>query len=429
MDEGILSRTEAIRILFRWIRTQEFPGRTIGGVAPALRGFVMELTYATVRWARLLDAVLEPRLRQRPPAETEAALLLGACQLLKLPEIPGYAAVHATVEALKRIGGRRSPVGLLNAVLRDLDRNRESLLAEIQSWPPALRLSHPDALVEDWTRRWDAARAEAICAWNNQPADVAVLTLPLGPRREEILARFLGAGIVAEPHPECGEALLLGHGVRIEELPGFDSGDFAVQDPATLDAVRLLDVQSGQRVLDACAAPGGKAARIARLLGGQGRLLALERHADRLPPLRATLARLAPPPAAPGASWEIRTADAATVTPDELGGRFDRILLDVPCSNTGVLRRRPDARWRVDAERTARLLRLQAQLIENAAALLAPGGRIVYSTCSLQRSENEDRVAQFLERHRDFVLLDQVFRAPPGMDGAFAAALGRAAEA
>ena len=334
--------------------------------------------------------------------------------------------MHATVEALKRIGGRRSPVGLLNAVLRDLDRNRESLLAEIQSWPPALRLSHPDALVEDWTRRWDAARAEAICAWNNQPADVAVLTLPLGPRREEILARFLGAGIVAEPHPECGEALLLGHGVRIEELPGFDSGDFAVQDPATLDAVRLLDVQSGQRVLDACAAPGGKAARIARLLGGQGRLLALERHATAS---RRCARRLRPGTAAGSSwrSWEIRTADAATVT-----RRARRPLRPDParcalqqhgCSAAQAgcpLARRCGAHCAVAP--------VQAQLIENAAALWRPADGW-YSTCSLQRSENEDRVAQFLERHRDFVLLDQVFRAPPGMDGAFAAALGRAAEA
>lgn len=427
MEEGIRSREDAIRILFRWIRTQEFPDRMIGQVDPAHRGFVMDLTYATVRWVRLLDEVVAPRLRQRPPAETEAALLLGACQLLKMPGIPGYAAVHATVEALKAVGGRRSPTGLLNAVLRDLDRNRERLLAEIGTWPLALRASHPDALVADWTERWGAARAEAICDWNNRPADVAVATLPQGPSRDALLERFRAAGSAAEPHPECAEALLLGHGVRIDALPGFEAGDFAVQDPATLEAVRLLDVRPGLRVLDACASPGGKAARMARLLGGEGRLVALERHADRLLPLRETLARLAPN-LSQNPLWEVREADATAVTADELGGVFDRVLLDVPCSNTGVLRRRPDARWRVDEERTRRLVLLQDRLLENAARLLAPGGRLVYSTCSLQTAENEARVAQFLERHRDFVLQDQTCQVPPGMDGAFTAALVRTTE-
>lgn len=420
MDEGISGRADAIRILFRWMNTGDFPDRMLGDVPSSRRGFVMEIVYATVRWVRAVDDVLAPRLRQRPAADAEAALLLGACQLLKLPNIPSYAVVHATVEALKLVGGRRTPTGLVNAVLRDIERNRDRDLAALASRPLAIRASHPDELVAQWTARWGAERAEALCDWNNRPADVTVLTLPQGPDAAALLARFRDAGLVAEPHPDCADAIVLGHGVRVEDLPGFAEGAFAVQDPATLEAVRLLDARPGQRVLDACASPGGKAARIARLLSGEGRLVALERHADRLPALRETLDRLAR-----GTPLEVRQADATEVTVEELEGPFDRILLDVPCSNSGVLRRRPDARWRVDAERTRRLTGLQAHLLEHASTLLAPGGRLVYSTCSIDTAENEDQIERFLRRHPEFRQVDVVTRVPPGTDGAFAAALER----
>lgn len=418
MDDGINSRAEAIRILFRWMNTGDFPDRMLGDVAPELRGFVMELVYATVRSVRAMDEVLIPRLRQRPSAEAEAALLLGVCQLLKLPHIPTYAVVHATVEALKVVGGRRTPIGLVNAILRDVERNRDRILADLAARPLALRTSHPDDLVARWTARWGAERTEALCDWNNQPADVTVLTLPQGPDAAALLAGFRDANLVAEPHATCPDAIVLGHGVRVETLPGFAEGDFAVQDPATLDAVRLLDVQPGQRVLDACASPGGKAARIARLLAGRGQLVALERHTDRLPSLRETLARLSR-----GTPFEVRQADATDITASELGGPFDRILLDVPCSNSGVLRRRPDARWRIDGERMRHLTGLQAHLLEHAATLLAPGGRIVYSTCSLDESENEAQLERFLRRHPGFAVIETASRVPPGTDGAFAATL------
>jgi 16S rRNA (cytosine967-C5)-methyltransferase len=337
-----------------------------------------------------------------------------------LPHIPTYAVVHATIEALKLVGGRRTPIGLVNAVLRDVERNRDRVLATLASRPLAIRASHPDDLVERWTARYGAERAEALCDWNNQPADVTVLTLPQGPDAAALLARLRDAGLVADVHPQCPDGLVLGHGVRVEELPGFAEGDFAVQDPATLDAVRLLDVRPGQRVLDACASPGGKAARIARMLAGQGRLVALERHADRLQSLHETLERLAH-----GTPFEIRQADATEATVRELGGPFDRILLDVPCSNSGVLRRRPDARWRLDPERTRRLTGLQAHLLEHAATLLAPGGKIVYSTCSIDAVENEEQIDRFRHRHPEFLLEATAAHIPPGTDGAFAAVLAK----
>jgi 16S rRNA (cytosine967-C5)-methyltransferase len=211
--------------------------------------------------------------------------------------------------------------------------------------------------------------------------------------------------------------------VRVESLPGYGQGGFIIQDPAARGAVELLDVQPGQRVLDACAAPGGKTLQIAARLGGKGRLVAMDLHADRLPPLRDNLARA-------GFGWvEVATGDAAAPRPASDDWRFDRILLDVPCSNTGVLRRRPDARWRFTARRLAALARTQAAILRNTLAWLAPGGRLVYSTCSLEPEENRDLLDALLRDVPGLRLLGAIDRLPmrDATDGAFAAALAHTA--
>ena len=427
-DPGVLARAWAIRVLFRWLRHGEFPDANLDrmDIPGELRGFVTDLVYTTVRWRGLLDAALRLLVERRPPWEAEAALLVGLCQLLKMPGIPAYAAIHATVEATKVVGNRRTPVGLVNAALRNADKFRRDLEKELAGAPPDVRLSHPADLFARWTARWGAAKAEAMCRWDNEPARVTVLTLPQGPAADALLSRFRDAGVAAEPHPGFpSDALVLPHGVRPESLPGFAEGDFAIQDPATLAAVELLDVRPGQRVLDACAAPGGKAARLARLLAGEGRLVALDLHEDRLPRLRETIARLVP---GADAFVEVRAADASTADAASLGGPFDRILLDVPCSNTGVLRRRADARWRLDPARLAAVRTAQAHILANAPVLLAPGGRLVYSTCSVEEAENEAQVAAFLAANPAFRLVESRTNHPGDhdADGAFAALLERA---
>lgn len=424
-DPGVLARAWAIRALFRWLRHGEFPDITLERlpVPPELRGFTTDLVYTTVRWHALLDAALRLLVERQPPADAEAALLVGLCQLLRMDGIPAYAAIHATVEAAKVVGNRRTPVGLVNAALRNADHFRRDLEAELASAPPAVRLSHPADLLERWTQRWGAERAEAICRWDNEPARVALCTLPGGPSAATLLERFREAGVAAEPHPGFpDEALLLPRAARPDKLPGFAEGHFAIQDPATLAAVNLLDVRPGLHVLDACAAPGGKAARIARLLGGDGRLVALELHEDRLPRLRETIARLVP---GADAFVDILVGDAAAPPPETPGGPFDRILLDVPCSNSGVLRRRPDARWRLDPARLAAVRDTQARILAAAPALLAPGGRLVYSTCSVEEDENEAQIAAFLAAHPDWRLAGERLHLPgdDDADGAYAAAL------
>ena len=424
-DAGVLARAWALRLLFRWLRQGQFPDANLErlGVPAEVRAFTMDLVYATVRWHGLLDAALRLLVRRRPTPDAEAAILLGLCQLLRFPSIPAYAAIHATVEAAKAIGNRRTPVGLVNATLRTADRYAADLREELSRAPLATRLSHPPELVSRWTERWGADRAAAICNWDNEPARAVLLPLPGGPSIAEIADSLRSSGIEAEPLPGySGDALCLPHGHRVDDLPGFREGLFTVQDPATLAATDLLDVRPGQRVLDACAAPGGKAARLARTLGPGSRLVALDLHEDRLPALRQTLDRLVPDAAS---LVEVRAADASRVTADDLGGPFDRILLDVPCGNTGVLRRRVDARWRLAPGRMEAVRAAQRAILANAPALLAPGGRIVYSTCSIDAAENESQIDAFLAANPGFHLVASRLNLPGenGCDGAFCAAL------
>lgn len=382
MDPGVVARVWALRVLFRWLKNGEFPDTNFSRmkIPSEVRGFAMDLVYTTVRWHGYLDAALKLLVERRPTWDAETAVLLGLCQLLKMPDIPTFAVIHATVEAAKVIGNRRTPVGLINAALRNADRYRKDLLKELEGAPLHIRMSHPEALVKRWTKAWGPEKVEAICEWNNRAADVIVLTLPGGPTVGEIGETLRLDGVESEPLADFPEvALKLSHGRRVEELPGFLRGDFTVQDPSTLAAVELLDVKPRMRVLDGCASPGGKAARIARLLGGEGKLVALELHEDRMRTLEATLRRVAPG-SLDGAAVELRVGDASKVTAEELGGRFDRILLDVPCSNTGVLRRRVDARWHQDPERLSKMRVSQWHILENAPNLVAEGGRIVYST-------------------------------------------------
>ncbi len=421
MDDGVLARIDAIQILKRWMDTNEFPDRMMGGVPPFRRGFVMDLVYTTLRNVRALDYVLEPLIQREPQNHAMPALLVGACQILKMPDVAEHAAVHATVEALKTLDGDFVK-GFANAILRTIQRNIETITHDLENAPIAVRESHPDEQVERWEKRFGTERAAEICAWDNLPASVTVVTVPRGPSIPELLKSFESVGVLAESHPGASDySIIVPHGSHVEELPGFSTGAFSIQDPATLESVRLLDVKPGMRVLDACAAPGGKSVQIGLHLNGSGLLVSMDCWRDRLPPLEENLHRFK----LTGIT-KVLHGDARRITIEEMDGkRFDRILLDVPCSNTGVQRRRADSRWRFTPERLKILNETQLSILENSSQMLAPGGRMVYSTCSLEEEENEAIIAEFINRHPKFRIVDQVFLVPPDkqMDGAFAVAI------
>ncbi len=423
------SRHTAIRVLLRWLSSNDFPDRIIPDCPD--RGFVMDLVYGAVRQRRALEWLLARHVEKMPAGETLAALLAGAYQLFFMPSVPDYAAVDATVEAAKKSSKRSA--GFVNGVLRTLLRNRDALTAELARQSLAVRLSHPDALVSRWQERFGKAETEALCEWDNRPAETVLAILPHSGLTAAAWLERLAAcpgceALDARPHPAAPDAAItLPHGApRLETLPGFAEGWFVVQDPATRAAVDLLDVRPGQRILDACAAPGGKTLQIAsRLLAAApgvlppGDLVAMDVHSDRIRFLDENLKRV-------GFPW-VRTlhGDAATLTAAAAGGLFDRILLDAPCTNTGVLRRRPDARWRFTAHRLQTLVHTQRTLLVNAIKLLAPGGILVYSTCSLEPEENQNQFDRLCLASTGLRLIGTAERHPArhGTDGAFAAAL------
>lgn len=416
---GVDSRRAAIFAIARWLAAGDFPDRLIAD-APD-HGFVMDLVYGCARRRRSLEWILSQCLRRMPDDETRAALLVGAFQLLHSPSIPPYAAIHATVEAAK-IASKHS-AGFVNAVLRAVLRRRDELLAALAGQPLGVRESHPDSLVSRWIERYGPEGAARRCALDNGPADTVVACLPDRDAADALAASFAAAGIEAAPHRARPDCLVLPHGTNPASLPGFAEGRFAVQDAATLGAVELLDVAPGMDVLDACAAPGGKAVQIAARLSGRGSLLALDLHADRLPPLEANFARFGLDGIA-----ECAAGDAADAECEALRGRtFDRILADVPCSNTGVLRRRPDARWRFSSRRLEKLRHVQSAILRACFARLRPGGRLVYSTCSLEPEENGAVVSGFIESEPQAELAGISARDPleDGTDGAYAAAIIR----
>ena len=383
------SRRTAAFVVARWLATHEFPNEMLPKGGPD-RAFVQDLVYTTVRRFRPLRAVLGELLKTWPKGELEALLLVGAAQILYMPDVPDFAAVNETVTAAKGCPNR-SVAKVVNGVLRNLIRRRAEFEDYLKSAPLAERESFPNGLVRRWIARYGEADAERLCRWHNEPAETWLAYRP-------------GA---AEPF------VRLARGRKVAEVEGYAEGAFIVQDPATAGAVALLDVQPGQTVLDFCAAPGGKTVQIAWRLG-EGRLVAQEVNPVRRRRLEANLKRLG-----------LNGVETVAAVKDE--DRFDRVLADVPCSNTGVLRRRPDARWRWTPEHVAELVKLQAEILAHAAAAVAPGGLLVYSTCSNEPEENEEQIAAFLAAHPEFKEIERKESVPfvSGHDGAFACALRR----
>jgi len=419
------TRAQAAAIIERWLAAGDFPNRMLEDVREH-RAFLMELVYGIVRWKRLLDWVVARYVRRSPNPSQQAFLLVGLYQILKMSDVASYAAVHETVEAAKAALGTRQ-ADFVNALLRRTLREKDALLAELRRQPLGIRQSHPDELLERWIRHFGLSSAEALCVWNNQRADVIIRINQLKITPEAYLKTLAALGMSrlsprevgkVQPHsfPAC---FTLMHGVRVEDLPGYREGHFMVIDPAAVQAVDLLDPKPGDHILDACAAPGGKTALIAERLRLKGQLVAMDLRDDRLPRLRANLERLGC-----AAFAKVVQGDARRLRPESFG-RFDRILLDVPCSNTGVIRRKPDVRWRFSKARLTRLGATQRELLERMAGLVKRGGCIVYSTCSLEPEENELLISAWLKSHPEFTIRRSHQSFPPdsGQDGAYAVLL------
>lgn len=377
-----------------------------------------------LRFDAALDLLLDKPLRQREPA-LHALLVLGLVQL-EILQLPPHAAVATTVEATRALE-RGGFAKLVNAILRRWQRERVALVARLDR-SVATREAHPRWLVDALGRDWPA-QAAAIVAANNAPAPPMLRVNTRRASRADVLTALVSAGVDAAAHPFLRDAVLLTANADVARLQGFAEGHFSVQDGAAQCAADLLDVHDGLRVLDACAAPGGKTCHL--LERADVRVLALDSEATRTHAITQNLARL-------GLACEVRNGDASEPATWWDGKPFDRILLDAPCSATGVIRRHPDIKLHRRATDIAQLARVQARLLDALWPLLAPGGRMVYATCSLLHAENQQRIDAFLTEHADARALPvalpagqaaghgwQLLPGDGGLDGMFYAVLAR----
>ena len=394
---------------------------------PRDRPLAQEIAYGTLRWHPRLAAVLQGLLQKplrRKDRDLEAVLLTGLYQLAYL-DVPPHAAVSETVAAAGG-RGRGWAKGLVNGVLRNFLREREERLQRADR-DEAAALAHPAWLLgmlrKAWPEDWRAV-AEA----NNARPPMTLRVNAARTARADYLEELAAAGLAARPGTHSAEAVVLERPVPVERLPGFEEGRVSVQDEAAQLAAGLLDPGPGERVLDACAAPGGKTAHLLERQPGLD-LVALDLDADRLERVAANLARL-------GLAAERVTGDAGAPDGWWDGRPFDRILLDAPCTGTGVIRRHPDIKALRRPEDVEALVGRQAKLLAALWPLLRPGGMLVYSTCSVLPRENARQVAAFLHDRDDAVEVDpvgnwghpqaagrQILPGEDGMDGFYYACL------
>ncbi len=395
------------------------------------RRWTQELVFGMLRRRSWLDALLSERVRgglARLDPDLTDLLRLAAYQLLHMGSVPAYAAIAQTVELAKRRHGLGASK-LANAVLRRLDRERESTHVVLPSDPVdriALLHSHPRWLVARWIARWGAEDTERLLESNNREAPIIVR--PFGIVREQLEAMLEAADIAVSDAPLVNDGLVLGAGAAITALGAWKQGLFFVQDPASTLVTRYAAFPAGATVADLCAAPGGKSLELSR---ASGLVVAGDRSSARIGRVTANVRRLG----ARGILPVVADARFPAIRP------VDAVLIDVPCTGTGTFRRHPDARWRLRNADLEVMGALQRTILRAAATVVRPGGLLVYSTCSLEPEENEIQVDSFLADHDEWTLeppppgavaddvldagLLRVLPQRHGADGAFAARLRR----
>jgi len=429
------SRVVAAHVLDQVVRARRSLGMLLpNGLEtlqePADRAFASEIIYGVLRDYFLLDACVNQMLDKplrRKESVVKMLLLIGLYQLNSM-RVPAYAAIKETADAARELN-KNWAVGLINAVLRRWQREADRHLAAVKAYP-LVEWNHPQWLLKrlkkDWPEQW-----QAIAQANRQRAPMTLRVNQQQSNATEYHEKLLQADIESELLSVCGSAVVLDKPVDVLCLPGFATGMVSVQDGAAQLAAPLLDCRDGMRVLDACAAPGGKTAHLLEQTPGL-ELLALDSDAQRATRIGDTLERL-------GLTATIKSADAARLEDWWNGELFDRILLDVPCSATGVIRRHPDILHLREDKDIANLTRIQAEILDALWQTLKPGGIMLYATCSLLKDENERQLTGFLSRQSDAkeLVIDsswghpasvgrQVLPGEKGMDGFYYARLMKA---
>lgn len=365
------------------------------------RNLVTELAYGTIRRQRTLDALITQfaaKSADKQPPELRWILELGLYQLRYLTQIPPSAAVHSTVELAKevKLGGLAKVV---NGILRQYQRQSQDADPLTLPANPVKRLgtvhSYPDWIIQLWIDQVGEAETQLLCEWMSQSPILDLRVNPLRTSVESVQVALHEKGIESKPMMGLPQALRLQSKLgRLVELPGFQEGHWMVQDASAQLVSHVLDPQPGWRILDLCAAPGGKTLHLSEIMGSQGQIIACDPTPSRLKRIQQNLDRL----------------DAKGVTLLESDGRslpdsiqdLDGVLVDAPCSGLGTLHRHADARWRQTPESVTQLSQLQFELLSAASSRVKSGGRLVYATCTLHPTENEAVIHRFMETHPEW---------------------------
>ncbi len=425
------------------------------------RRFATELVNGVVRRQATLNALIEPHVK-RPRGNVEGELWtllqIGAYQLLFMDSVPPHAAVHETVELTKWLRRPKSS-GFVNGVLRSIERNvtdelidapaanavpltagqyrklKQPVFPDPAADPSgylAKAFSMPQWLIDRWQQRFDFNELTRLGFWFNAPARICLRVNNFKTDAVTLSSALSEAGIEFHPGMQAA-AIWLDSSARITELPGFEPGWFSVQDESAMQAATLLDPQPGETVLDLCAAPGTKTTHMAELMNNQGRIIACDVHTERLGLVDANCQRLGitivethPLRSESPGSQSPNSQSPESDSTEPPSGPFDAILVDVPCSNTGVLAKRPEARWRISSKDLEELPTLQIQLLTKAVERLAANGRVVYSTCSIEPEENAAVVQAILSQNPHLELVRETHHVPgQPSDGGYQALLRR----
>jgi len=388
------------------------------------RALCQEIVYGCIRWQATLDFLISQRTNGREQKSALQNLLrLGLYQIFWLTKIPAHAAVHEAVEIAKRLGfGPQA--GFVNAVLRGYLREfdeTKKILAGLKNSDPAVGFSHPQWLVEKWRKRFGDEKLRQLLGWNNTPpktyARVNTLKIDAGKLLEKWREENVEYDFVRRDWLEENLVFELKSHPPLNSLQSFRDGWFYIQDPGTLLAPIELAPKSGETILDLCAAPGGKTTFIAQQMKDEGEIVACDVSDERLKLIQENCQRLG--------IASVETTQNSKLKAQNL--KFDRILIDAPCSNSGVMRRRVDLRWRISPEEISRLRQMQLDLLKLAAMKLKSGGVLIYSTCSLEPEENSEVIREFLREHPQLKLESERELLPfaDAVDGAFVARLAQ----
>ena len=434
-------RGTAVKILNRVERTDSYLDKVLDAelrlpdLSDLDKGLLTEIVHGVLRWQGRLDWILNGFSHgnfAKSEINVKNTLRVALYQILFLDRIPHAAAVNEGVEFIKRIRGDK-PAGLVNAVLRNIIRNIEGIRypdpGEDQTQYLAVYYSHPQWMVRRWVERFGPDEAAKLLAANNERPELSLRVNRLKTNRAQFLQTLEHQQIKAAPSPYLEQFVKTKSLSKIGQMELFRGGFFTIQDESAALPCQLLSPGPGERILDLCAAPGGKTTNLAEIMLDQGEVIAIDKYEAKLKMIQASYERLGLH------NVTLLAADASTMEIPQA----DRILLDAPCSGLGVLTKKPDIKWKRDVSDVHKLAKVQSAMLENAARLLKPGGAIVYCTCTIEPEENEGVVMGFLQRHPEFELEDArrfvpvalvspdgFVRTLPhihGMDGSFAARL------